>query len=138
MPAKLRLQRHGKKGYAFYHIVVADSRAPRDGKFIENIGIYNPNTNPATIEINFDKAAIWLVIVPDGQKIADSIPNISAAKVSSSLMEGSSPKTSSPTLALNIASSMPDVGFVTVSDLKSIIIFKVFCKILIPVLSQWK
>ena len=55
MPVKIRLARHGKKGYAFYHIVVADSRAPRDGKFIEKIGTYNPNTNPATIDLNFDK-----------------------------------------------------------------------------------
>ena len=49
MPVKIRLARHGKKDYAFYHIVVADSRAPRDGRFIERIGSYNPNTNPATI-----------------------------------------------------------------------------------------
>lgn len=60
MPVKIRLSRHGKKGYAFYHIVVADSRAPRDGKFIEKIGTYNPNTNPATIDLNFDKALDWL------------------------------------------------------------------------------
>ena len=56
MPVKIRLARHGKKGYAFYHIVVADSRAPRDGKFIEKIGTYNPNTNPATIDLSFEKA----------------------------------------------------------------------------------
>lgn len=60
MPVKIRLARHGKKGYAFYHIIVADSRAPRDGKFIEKIGTYNPNTNPATIDLNFDKALDWL------------------------------------------------------------------------------
>ena len=60
MPAKLRLQRFGKKGYAYYHIVVADGRAPRDGKFIEKIGSYNPNTNPATIELNTDRAVSWL------------------------------------------------------------------------------
>ena len=60
MPVKIRLARHGKKGYAFYHIVVADSRAPRDGKFIEKIGTYNPNTNPATIDLCFDKALDWL------------------------------------------------------------------------------
>ena len=52
MPVKIRLQRHGKKQRAFYHIVVADSRAPRDGKFIEKLGVYNPNTNPATIDFN--------------------------------------------------------------------------------------
>ncbi|MBQ2023557.1 MAG: 30S ribosomal protein S16, partial [Alistipes sp.] len=50
MAVKIRLARHGKKAYAFYHIVVADSRAPRDGKFIEKLGTYNPNTNPATID----------------------------------------------------------------------------------------
>jgi small subunit ribosomal protein S16 len=60
MPVKIRLQRHGKKDYAFFHIVVADSRSPRDGKFIEKLGIYNPNTNPATIELNLDSALEWL------------------------------------------------------------------------------
>ncbi len=60
MPAKIRLQRHGKKGKAFYHIVIADGRAPRDGKFIEKIGTYNPNTNPATIELQFETALKWL------------------------------------------------------------------------------
>ena len=60
MPTKIRLQRHGKKGYPFYHVVIADSRAPRDGKYIEKIGIYNPNTNPATIEVDNDKALSWL------------------------------------------------------------------------------
>lgn len=60
MPTKIRLQRHGRKGYAFFHIVAADSRAPRDGKFIEKLGVYNPNTNPATIDIDFDGAVKWL------------------------------------------------------------------------------
>jgi small subunit ribosomal protein S16 len=60
MSAKIRLQRHGKKGKAFFHIVVADARSPRDGKFIERIGAYNPNTNPATIEIDFDNTLNWL------------------------------------------------------------------------------
>lgn len=60
MPVKIRLARHGKRGYAFYHIVVADSRSPRDGKFIEKLGTYNPNTNPATVELCFDKAIEWL------------------------------------------------------------------------------
>ena len=60
MPAKIRLQRHGKKGNAFFHIVIADGRAPRDGKFIEKIGTYNPTTNPATINIDSDKALQWL------------------------------------------------------------------------------
>jgi small subunit ribosomal protein S16 len=60
MPAKIRLQRNGRKRYAYYHIVIADSRAPRDGKNVERIGSYNPNTNPATIDLNFDKALTWL------------------------------------------------------------------------------
>ncbi len=60
MPTKIRLQRHGKKGYAFFHIVIADGRAPRDGKFIEKIGTYNPNTNPATIELDFNRALSWV------------------------------------------------------------------------------
>jgi len=60
MATKIRLQRHGKKGKPFYYVVVADSRAPRDGKFIERIGSYNPNTNPATIDLNFDRALDWV------------------------------------------------------------------------------
>ena len=60
MATKIRLQRHGKKGNAFYYIVVADARAPRDGRFIERLGSYNPNTNPATIDINFDKTLEWV------------------------------------------------------------------------------
>lgn len=60
MPVKIRLSRHGKKHNAYYHIVVADSRAPRDGKYIEVIGNYDPNTNPATISIDNDKALQWL------------------------------------------------------------------------------
>lgn len=60
MAVRIRLARHGRKGYAFYHIVVADSRAPRDGRFIERIGSYNPNTNPATIVLDSEKALEWL------------------------------------------------------------------------------
>ncbi|MGB0167139.1 MAG: 30S ribosomal protein S16 [Luteibaculum sp.] len=60
MPVKIRLQRHGRKGRPFFHIVAADSRSPRDGRFIERIGDYNPNTNPATINLDFDKAIQWL------------------------------------------------------------------------------
>jgi small subunit ribosomal protein S16 len=60
MPAKIRLQRHGKKGQPFYHIVVADGRAPRDGRFIEKIGTYNPLTNPATIVLDFNRAYYWV------------------------------------------------------------------------------
>ena len=60
MATKIRLQRNGRKSYAFYSIVIADVRAPRDGKFTEKIGTYNPNTNPATIELNLDSAVKWL------------------------------------------------------------------------------
>lgn len=60
MPTKIRLQRHGKKGQPYYHIVIADGRAPRDGRFIEKIGTYNPLTKPAAIDINFDRALTWL------------------------------------------------------------------------------
>ena len=60
MSVKIRLARHGRKQHAYYHIVVANSRSPRDGRFIERIGSYNPNTNPATIDLDFDKAISWL------------------------------------------------------------------------------
>ena len=60
MPVKIRLQRHGKKGKPFYWVVAADSRAKRDGRFLEKIGTYNPNTNPATIDLNVDTAVEWL------------------------------------------------------------------------------
>lgn len=60
MPARIRLQRHGKKGQPFYYIVVADGRAPRDGRFIEKIGTYNPLTNPATIALDFERALYWV------------------------------------------------------------------------------
>jgi len=60
MPAKIRLTRHGRKKSPYYHIVISDSRAPRDGRYIERIGMYNPGTNPATIELDFDRALEWL------------------------------------------------------------------------------
>jgi len=60
MPVRIRLQRHGKKGKPFYWVVAADSRSKRDGKFLEKIGTYNPNTNPATIDLNVDSAVKWL------------------------------------------------------------------------------
>lgn len=77
MPVKIRLQRHGRKGYAYYHIVIADSRAPRDGKFIERIGSYNPNTNPATIDLKFEKALYWL---QTGAQPTDTTRNILSAE----------------------------------------------------------
>lgn len=69
MATRIRLQRHGKKGKPFFHLVAADSRARRDGKFIEKLGIYNPNTNPATIEINFDRTLNW---VQTGAEMSDT------------------------------------------------------------------
>ncbi len=60
MSVKIRLQRHGKKGKPFYWVVAADARSKRDGKYLEKIGTYNPNTNPATIELNLDSAVQWL------------------------------------------------------------------------------
>lgn len=62
MPAKIRLQRRGKKGRPFFHIVIADGRAPRDGKLIEKIGTYDPMTNPATIELDFERAMHWVTV----------------------------------------------------------------------------
>ena len=73
MATKIRLQRHGRKGYAFYPIVVADSRAPRDGRFIERIGSYNPNTNPATISLDFDRALYWVSV---GAQPTDTVRSI--------------------------------------------------------------
>ncbi|MNV00040.1 30S ribosomal protein S16 [compost metagenome] len=69
MATRIRLQRHGKKGKAIFHVVVADSRAKRDGKFIEKLGIYNPNTNPATIDINFESTLKW---VGTGAEMSDT------------------------------------------------------------------
>ena len=73
MATKIRLQRRGRKGYAFYSIVIADSRAPRDGRFIEKIGTYNPNTNPSTVDLNFDRALYWVGV---GAQPTDTVRNI--------------------------------------------------------------
>jgi small subunit ribosomal protein S16 len=73
MATKIRLQRRGRKGYAFYSIVIADSRAPRDGKFIEKIGTYNPNTNPSTVVLEFDRALYWVEV---GAQPTDTARNI--------------------------------------------------------------
>ncbi len=77
MSTKIRLARHGRKGRPFYHVVVADSRAPRDGRFIEKIGSYDPNTNPATIDLNFDRALYWLNV---GAQPTDTTRNILSYK----------------------------------------------------------
>ncbi len=73
MATKIRLQRHGRKGYAFYSIVIADVRAPRDGKFTEKIGTYNPNTNPATVDLNFERAYHWVMC---GAQPTDTVRSI--------------------------------------------------------------
>ena len=77
MATRIRLQRHGKKSKAFFHIVAADSRSKRDGKFIEKIGTYNPNTNPATIVINFDAALKWVQV---GAEMSDTARAIMSYK----------------------------------------------------------
>jgi small subunit ribosomal protein S16 len=88
MPVKIRLARHGRKRYAYYHIVVADSRAPRDGKYIERIGSYNPNTNPATINLNFDKALNWLDNGAQPTDTARAILSYKGVMMKKHLLEG--------------------------------------------------
>ena len=73
MATKIRLQRGGRKGYAVYRIVIADERAPRDGRFIEKLGTYNPNTNPASIDLDFDRALYWVEV---GAQPTDTVRNI--------------------------------------------------------------
>ncbi len=73
MAVKIRLARHGRKGYAFYHIVVANVKSPRDGKFIERIGSYNPNTDPATVSIDAEAALRWLA---NGAQPTDTVRSI--------------------------------------------------------------
>lgn len=73
MATKIRLARHGHKDYAFYHIVVADSRSPRDGKYIERIGSFNPNTNPAAVILNFERALYWVNV---GAQPTDTVRTI--------------------------------------------------------------
>ena len=73
MATKIRLARHGHKDYAYYHIVVADSRSPRDGKIIERIGSYNPNMNPAKVDLKFDRAMYWVGV---GAQPTDTVRTI--------------------------------------------------------------
>lgn len=77
MPVRIRLQRHGKKGQPFYHIVVADGRAPRDGKFIEKLGTYNPMTSPATVSVDVDKAVRWM---RNGAQPSDTVKTLLSHK----------------------------------------------------------
>ncbi|GGZ85579.1 30S ribosomal protein S16 [Algibacter mikhailovii] len=77
MPVKIRLQRHGKKGKPFYWIVAADARSKRDGKYLEKLGIYNPNTNPATVELDVDGTVTWL---QNGAQPTDTAKNLLSYK----------------------------------------------------------
>ena len=88
MATRIRLQRHGKKGNAFFHIVAADSRAKRDGKFIEKLGIYNPNTNPATIDINFDKTLNWVQVGAEMSDTARAILSYKGVLYKNHLLNG--------------------------------------------------
>lgn len=88
MAVKIRLQRHGKKGQPFYHIVAADSRARRDGKYIERIGSYNPNTNPATIELSIDGAVKWLQNGAQPTDTAKAILSYKGALLKNHLLNG--------------------------------------------------
>jgi small subunit ribosomal protein S16 len=88
MPVKIRLARHGRKRTAYYHIVVADSRSPRDGRIIERIGSYNPITNPATIELDFDKALSWLIDGAQPTETAKTILSYKGVLMKKHLLEG--------------------------------------------------
>jgi len=77
MPVKIRLQRHGKKGKPYYWIVAADARSKRDGKYLEKLGAYNPNTNPATVELDVDDAVKWL---QNGAQPTDTAKNLLSYK----------------------------------------------------------
>jgi small subunit ribosomal protein S16 len=88
MATRIRLQRHGKKGKAFFHIVAADSRAKRDGKFIEKLGVYNPNTNPATIDINFDKTLNWVQVGAEMSDTARAILSYKGVLYKNHLLNG--------------------------------------------------
>ena len=88
MSVRIRLTRQGRKASPFYHIVVADSRAPRDGKFIERLGSYNPNTNPATIELNFERALYWLQTGAQPSDTAKSLLSKQGVMMKKHLLEG--------------------------------------------------
>ena len=88
MATRIRLQRHGKKGKAFFHLVAADSRAKRDGKFIEKLGTYNPNTNPATININFDRTLNWVQVGAEMSDTARAILSYKGVLYKNHLLNG--------------------------------------------------
>jgi small subunit ribosomal protein S16 len=88
MPVKIRLSRQGRKRIPFYHIVVTDSRAPRDGKYIERLGKYYPKTNPATVDFNFDKALYWLQTGAQPTDTCRTILSDSGVLLKKHLLEG--------------------------------------------------
>src|SRR5690606_25230251 len=88
MATKIRLQRHGRKGKAFFHIVIADSRSPRDGRFIEKIGTYNPVTNPAIIDLDLDRAVHWLQVGAQPTNTARNILSYKGALMKNHLLGG--------------------------------------------------
>ncbi|RLZ06438.1 30S ribosomal protein S16 [Faecalibacter macacae] len=88
MATKIRLQRHGRKGKPFFHIVVADSRARRDGRFIEKLGTYNPITNPATVELNVDSAVKWLMTGAEPTNTAKALLSYKGAYMKKHLLGG--------------------------------------------------
>ena len=98
MATKIRLQRGGRKSYAFYRIVIADARAPRDGRFTEKIGTYNPNTNPATVDLNFDAGKA------DKQKGLDTVrENEAKAKAEAAAKELEAEKKLNEAIAKKVA-----------------------------------
>lgn len=88
MATRIRLQRHGRKGRPIFHIVVADSRAKRDGKYIERLGLYNPNTNPATIDINFDGTLDWVMKGAQPSDTARAILKYKGVMMKKHLLDG--------------------------------------------------
>jgi len=88
MATRIRLQRHGKKGKAFFHIVAADSRSKRDGRFIEKLGTYNPVSNPATIDLDFDRALYWVKVGAEMSDTAKAILSYKGILFKNHLLKG--------------------------------------------------
>jgi small subunit ribosomal protein S16 len=88
MATRIRLQRHGKKGKPFFHIVVADSRSKRDGRYIEKLGTYNPNTNPATVDLDFDRSVHWVSVGASPSDTAKAILSYKGVLMKEHLMRG--------------------------------------------------
>jgi small subunit ribosomal protein S16 len=88
MATRIRLQRHGRKNYAFYSIVIANAQAPRDGRFIEKIGTYNPNTDPATIDLDFERALYWVLVGAEPTPTVKNILSEEGVYLKKHLLEG--------------------------------------------------